>query len=246
MTEPKTVTVNCKVCGKPVVLQCADGVDEQIIGWMMGVAKGHIHTECMKQKECEVQAVIATQRKAAWSDICPPWYHKFLIERLPDPAAYQQVMEWKLEEGKGLVCFGPSRSGKTWSCWQLLKRQHDKKCWIIAMTHLQFAQQVMKMYRETSQTHSASKWMNALRQCDLLFIDDLGKSRFTNDRGDSRAAEEAIFDILDYRTIHLRPVIFTTQYDDDKLLQRMSESTGVAFVARLTEFCTPIEFKKRI
>jgi DNA replication protein DnaC len=69
-----------------------------------------------------------------------------------------------------------------------------------------------------------------LKNVALLGLDDLGKSRLTE------AAEDALFDLVDHRYAHGKPVLVTTQHTGDKLATRFANvANGQAFARRLRD-----------
>jgi DNA replication protein DnaC len=64
----------------------------------------------------------------------------------------------------------------------------------------------------------------------ILLIDDIGKGKMTD------RAEMELFDLLETRTSHKLPTIWTANAKGDDLLRMMSEDRGEPIIRRLSEF----------
>jgi DNA replication protein DnaC len=70
---------------------------------------------------------------------------------------------------------------------------------------------------------------NAIR-ARVLFIDDLGKERFTD------RSELELYNLIESRTSSLRPTLWTTNLRGADLRELMSENRGPTIIRRLAEF----------
>jgi DNA replication protein DnaC len=131
-----------------------------------------------------------------------------------------------------LCFFGPTRAGKTRAAWLLLKQLHFSGYTVRAMTATAFADAVALEYSQSMD--NASRLIHNLYSCDVLFIDDFGKCKMTD------RVETALFDVIDQRTSSLKPIILTTNFNGETLLQKLSADKGLPIVARIREFCAPI------
>jgi DNA replication protein DnaC len=86
--------------------------------------------------------------------------------------------------------------------------------------------------------------MKMLSKCDILFIDDLGKSKFQTFDGTGKAAEEFLFDLVNDRMAAMKPCVFTCNKDGETLKASMSEDRGEPFLRRLRESCVSVNFDK--
>jgi DNA replication protein DnaC len=77
-------------------------------------------------------------------------------------------------------------------------------------------------------------WFNKIASADILFLDDLGKGYWTEN------TEAIWFDLLEHRTSQGKPVIVTTNYTGDELINASrSEATAYA-IRRLRDYCETI------
>src|SRR5204862_2180250 len=74
--------------------------------------------------------------------------------------------------------------------------------------------------------------VNAMR-AEVLFIDDLGKEKFTH------RTETELYHLIDTRISFLRPILWTSNARGADLRDLMSENKGQAITRRLAEFSTP-------
>ncbi len=72
---------------------------------------------------------------------------------------------------------------------------------------------------------------------DLLVIDDLGKEKT------SSWVVEKLYEVVNSRYEHYKPIVFTTNYSKNALIDRLAyidESCGHAIASRLTEICSGV------
>lgn len=97
--------------------------------------------------------------------------------------------------GLGLV--GPSGIGKTRCAFTLLRRMFDAGKTIAAVCAPKFAKICAEQFDGYPDTREQSKRaLGAFMRAEILFLDDLGKARFTE------RVEIELFDLLEYRTGH--------------------------------------------
>lgn len=75
-----------------------------------------------------------------------------------------------------------------------------------------------------------------VQKAPLVFFDDFGKAKFTE------TVEVGFFEIIEQRTAWQRPTIITTNETGTTLASRMSSTRYDAFVERLREFFTVINY----
>lgn len=185
----------------------------------------------------------AAQKKAhrleEWRRLCPPLFQDTDRSHpgMPPTAILDRILGWPFGP-KGLVIYGPTRTGKTRSTWLLIKRLmvEDAKR-VRVLTSGELARQCALAYGTGAE--EASAWFNDLARADVLFIDDFGKMKMTE------RVEAELFELLDYRTSHRKPVILTTNYVGTDLLNMMSADRAEPTLARIREFCTPVALVER-
>jgi DNA replication protein DnaC len=196
--------------------------------------------------ECEAKLLRLDERqeneekmarlKKEFNDLCPPLYQDTDLTRIYSGFA-RAATHWPYG-AKGVTLIGPAGEGKTRAAWMLLKRIHmtGKKVYGLTGTQLgKFAAD--QWHSRAEEKRNAEEAIDRCRQCSLLLIDDLGKQKFTE------RAELELYDILEYRTSHLKPTVVTANSDGKELLNMLSEDRGEPILRRIQEFSTTIRIK---
>jgi DNA replication protein DnaC len=137
-----------------------------------------------------------------------------------------------------VTLIGAAGEGKTRAAWMLLKRIHMTGKKVYGLTGTQLAKFAADQWHSRAEDkRNAEEAIDRCRSVSLLLIDDLGKQKFTE------RAELELYDILEYRTSHLRPTIVTANSDGKELLQMLSEDRGEPILRRIQEFSTTIKKK---
>lgn len=251
--DANTFEVPCQRCGEPVVLETPKTTDRGLNRMLIGMAtKAAMHDDCVKRARAMIRqkeaAELLAMRAEHWKMLCDPLYRNSDVwlttaeARKVNGSAIKRALEWNFGP-KGLIMHGTiSGSGKTTAAWCVLKKEHALGRFIVAMSHTEFSRQATMLAKDG--TPETTRWRRTLEQCDILFIDDLGKSRFKTLDNTGKAGEELLFEILDYRVTQLKPCIFTSNTDGEGLKVAMSTERAEPFVRRLREFCKPINFDK--
>lgn len=243
------ITVECKICGDPVNLVYERTSNEAIDTALMSMAKMVVHDRC--REYAERRQVIATEeqrvlkRAADWKILCPAlyqnsdeWLRSAEAGRKVRMIAVNKVLAWNYGE-RGLLAHGrKSGTGKTTAAWVLVKREFRQGKFIVATSHTALSEKATLI----AKGETDNKWVSLLKRCDLLFVDDLGKSRFKGVSGEGRASEEFLFELVDHRIGEKLPTIFTCNMAGDELVKAMSSERGEAFVRRLKEFFISVNF----
>lgn len=185
------------------------------------------------------QAAKEEARLANWCAICPPAYQNSESALIPDQAAHEQVLKWEFG-AKGLMLFGPTGRGKTRSMFMLLRQQFEQFKSVLYFSHTDFSGRVISMMNDR---RAADRWLALLVRVDVLFIDDLGKSKFITNDGGAKHSEEILFDVFEKRIGQKLPTMFTSNFDGRTLQEQMSPDRGEPFIRRLREFNAGLRFK---
>jgi DNA replication protein DnaC len=175
------------------------------------------------------------QREQRWKDICPPLYQKTNLDHPGlSQDAVEAIRDWRDEgNGVGLSIRGTSGRGKTRLAFVLGKRLHMAGMSVDAITATRLAQLCVDSYDDSDRVkNGAREKLRSIRSCRYLILDDLGKQKFTD------RAETELYDLIETRTSHLRPTIWTANMSSDEFAQMMSEDRGVPIIRRLSEFST--------
>lgn len=250
------LVVQCKVCAGPIYLDLsAEAVEGVGRDMCMKLAEATVHNGCQwdaQQNDIKAKADAQLMHSMEnWKLLCPPMYQSsaaFIERERANPRTplnipkIDKAQAWEYGE-MGLFIFGSrSGTGKTTTGYEIIRREmveSGRKC--VAITHTAFARKATEMV-VGSHTAVGGRWVHLISKCDILFIDDFGKSRFTTADGTARQAEEFLFDLIDARISGLRPIILTSNDNAKTIKERMSSERGEAMVRRLKEFFFPVNF----
>lgn len=182
--------------------------------------------EMLKQE----QALMEQQRRQeAFHTLCPPLYRESDPERIP--AAFLRECEaWEVSP-MGLGFVGIAGTGKTRAAWMLLKRLHFSKVRVFGITATAFAKACADQWHDDPQAKNmAEDTLTRCRRTKVLLLDDLGKNKMTE------RSELELFDLLEHRTSHELPVIWTANAGRETLKQMLSSDRGEPILRRLAEF----------
>jgi len=203
----------------------------------------------------------------------PKLYRETDPERMPNPQAYAAVLRWSsliartphsyFGNHRGLICYGPTGSGKTRAIYDLLAREtlvENADFYFCAISASELAgfvrdlalanprrlARILRLLagRETDEDFAREEDPDVKRFFGLsaLFIDDLSQAKFT-----PRYAEELLA-IIEARTADEKAVFVTCQTTGDRLLEKLAgdnpdlRETAEAIIRRLRDFCDPIGF----
>lgn len=148
-----------------------------------------------------------------------------------------------VQSGTGLYITACVGAGKTrLACCiahELIRRGYKRLSFMAAVD---VAEQIRSTYSRNAR-YTEDELINRWKYARVLIIDDLGKGEMKD------KPIGAIFSVLDYRYRENLPVIVTSQYERDELIQRLAENgdeeTAVAIASRLNEvnFCARVKLK---
>jgi len=192
---------------------------------------------CEKLSHEEEQMALKKRKDASktrWNLMIPPIYHDTDISRIPKEIT--AVTEFWQHNPKGIGINGRSGKGKTRATIALLHRMHEEKRNTYYITATDLALNSANQFADNPSTKEIAKSILSLcRHACVLLLDDLGKNRMTD------RAEAELYDLLEYRTSHRLPIIWTSNSDARGLLAMFSPDRGDAIVRRLAEFSTIIK-----
>lgn len=186
------------------------------------------------------QDAILRESEAIWEIVCPKNYRSVeeggitdckKLENDVEP--FQAIVSHPLCH-RGLILRGGTGTGKTRSMYRLLRKYHDGKPRpkIVALSAGEFDRQC----RDASGHFRLTEWFSNLAQADVLFIDDIGKGKWT------AATAGQFWEITDDRTKNCRPIFITTNCSGETLVQSIGLSKDIAepLLRRLRENCKVI------
>jgi DNA replication protein DnaC len=148
------------------------------------------------------------------------------------------LLEWDLATagGKGISLVGPTGGCKTRMMFLLLRKLHYqgdqgvRVGWIRAVDLSRASSEIFDGDNAV-RNRAREVLKNALR-ARVLFIDDLGKERFTD------RAELELYNLIESRISSFRPTLWTTNLSGADLRELMSKNRGPTIIQRLNEFST--------
>lgn len=191
--------------------------------------------------KCEACADLEENRVVEWARLCPLEFRLAgvlegggqteLVKMTESSPGWQKILEWTFGR-RGLLIRGQTGRCKTRATWRLLRRQFNERRSIIALTSAQFDRQC----RDAGGTFTLSEWFDRLAAVDVLFLDDLGKAKWTE------GTEAQMFDLIDERTREGRPILATTNDSGESLAARLSTDRREPLIRRLRDYCDTYVF----
>lgn len=137
-------------------------------------------------------------------------------------------------EKRGLIIIGKNGVGKTHIACSIANELIKCQIPVIYGTLINLLSEIKHSYDEESQ-FSEMQYIKMYSTINMLIIDDLGKEK------PSAWAMEKLFTIINNRYESGLPIIITTNYNQETLLERISESgeieTAKSIISRLYEMC---------
>lgn len=190
---------------------------------------------CCQEREDEAKAA-EFQRKTRerwerWKEICPPLYQATDLAKIGiGDAIKAEVMAWE-PNPTGLALVGRTGAGKTRLAYKLMDKVFFSGLTVMCINAKQFERWCSKMFDKDD---DASKQLNSLRRAKVIFIDDVGKEKFTE------RVESELYDLVETRTANLLPIIWTSNATATRLKDMLSPDRGEPIIRRLKEFSTII------
>ena len=160
---------------------------------------------------------------------------------------YQSLKEYSEKlansvEQKGLILVGNNGVGKTHLACSVANELIKNGIPIIYGTLINLLAELKNTY-DVDNNISEMKIIKLYEKVDLLIIDDLGKEK------PSEWGLEKLFTIINSRYENNLPVIITTNYDQNSLINRLSINgeieTAKSIISRLYEMCYLVKIEDR-
>lgn len=134
----------------------------------------------------------------------------YMSEKLEEARAYAESFTGT---GKGLLYFGKSGTGKTFTTGAIANRIRERGFTVLYMTAVELMDAVKEKDYSKNADDSETKYQ-LIKDVDLLVIDDLGTELATP------YTASALFDIVNYRSGLEKPVIYSTNFELSQLSKR--------------------------
>lgn len=157
------------------------------------------------------------------------------------------------EAGVGFCLMGPAGAGKTHiataTLIALIKKYPGRDGKVLNAFHLSVPE-MMRMSRKRMDDKSTADVVELAMMAEICLLDDIGAERKVRTDDNMSWAEEALFDILNYRISHSLPTLFTTNLDyatltgdegrtrgalDPRIVDRVKRQTAVFYQTQRVE-----------
>ena len=190
------------------------------------------------------QAILASRVDIEWGQLCPSEFRTVSEGGPTDPIRLakenpqlDKIMGHPLGD-RGLILRGGTGAGKTRAMYRLFRRYFDKhpRPKLMAMTAGQFDRQA----RDAGGTFTLTQWFERLAKVDALFLDDLGKGKWTP------GTAGQFWELVDDRTRNRKPIFITTNLNGNTLVESLGLDRDVAepLLRRIRENCDVIVLNK--
>lgn len=167
---------------------------------------------------------------------CPRLYQDTDANRLLPPADEVLALEYPTD-GKGVLLYGPTRTGKTRTAYLLARKWFIPRDWAMAAFNGgSFARAVADEYGNGN----AGGFHAMLNALPILLLDDAFKARLTP------AVQDALYSVVEDRMAAMRPTILTMNSGTEDVEAAMATDLAGPMIARLRESCRAFEFNVRI
>lgn len=206
-------------------------------GWVVAEREGISSADrcaCVAESRAEAleeRAQIPRNYRSATIQLNLPANNPIVERSLKDAmwAVQSFLRNYPTNKPPGLLLLGPTGVGKTHlavgALRELIKRGHEA----IFFDYLNLLDRIRSAYNETLGTSDREAYRTAL-DAEVLLLDDLGAHRVTD------WVKDTITAILTYRCNHQKPIIATSNLDDGKMQQHISERA----YSRLFEMCSVV------
>lgn len=217
----------CKRCGK-----ATEAPTFSVKGRLLRIPA--MCEDCAAESEAEQERREREERQAAraaaFEAMCPPLYRDTDPARLA-PRFREAAERWSLRGGKGLGLVGPAGLGKSRAAWMALRRAAMDGARCHATTATAFARACADQFSDDPRRRNAADAeIHAAKAAAVWLCDDIGKQRMTD------RAEAEFYDVLEHRTSHLRPTIWTANAAGADLRAMLSADRAEPILRRLVEF----------
>ncbi|MFM8982248.1 MAG: hypothetical protein ACKOLA_04950 [Spartobacteria bacterium] len=236
-------TKPCRDCKTPL---STEPVSFDWFGKIKTYPAPDICEDCEKRREEEKKENERIEKlEKIWREIAPPRYRKNDITRFPQQL--QVALEtFDPDSDMGIGIRGETGQCKTRAAFELLKRAHLAGYRVAATRAKEIADLAQNQWESRPDMrimvniisaephptigHSAQNRRELCKTCSWLLIDDIGKEKHTERN------EVELYDILEARTSHCLPTIWTLNMTAAQFKRRNSKDRSTPMLRRLVEF----------
>jgi chromosomal replication initiation ATPase DnaA len=192
-----------------------------------------------REEEARQRAEVIAEREREIERMIPPRIRRTDIAHPEFNAqAWRVVERWSPHAGNWLVMVGESGLCKTRLMGLLAMRMIRQGLKVAWTSDIGFQAAALREHDADAKERNKARSLLALwKSCDVLCIDDFGKSAGDGKEGVMVKAERHLFDILDHRFHHDLPVILgaNTHPADMLALGLFTKDRGTPLVGRILE-----------
>lgn len=242
-------TATCETCQgefqAAVVFSPFDSTKELFRQRRCGTCIEQHNRNSASEAESARQSIFKRQADVDWGNLCPIEFRAISeggqtdVERLGiEVAQLESITSHPLGE-RGLIIRGGTGAGKTRSMYRLFRVYFEKtpRPRLIAMTSGQFDRQA----RDAAGTFTLTQWFDRMAKADALFIDDIGKGKWTP------ATSSQFWELVDDRTRNRKPIFLTTNLNGETLVSSLGLDRDIAepLLRRIRESCDVVVLNKK-
>lgn len=247
--EMRKAPATCESCGvgfmAAVVFSPFDGTKELFKQRRCSLCIETHNQNAAAESELHRQSFTNNKTNSVWELICPAEFRLFSeggntdLPRLAMDVPKLPTITMHPLGNRGLIIRGGTGAGKTRSMYRLFRVYFDKtpRPRLIALSSGQFDRQA----RDAAGTFTLSQWFDRLAKCDALFIDDIGKGKWTP------ATASQFWELVDERTKNRKPIFLTTNLNGETLVASLGLDRDIAepLLRRIRESCDVVVLNKK-
>lgn len=207
MIKGKEYKINeiCEVCGEPISVIAEDGSVRDVACLCERVAnakKRQVYYDKLGGLVIKSNATLENFKEKEEID----FQIKELIENYIEK--FESLLTGKDEEGVGILLLGNSGVGKTFACSCIVNTMNDRGYTYLA---LNLSRYLALLRPNSGEVYTQTQILDAIRDVDLLFVDDLGSENLNRENG-KEWGNEMINNLFETRIQVNKPIIVTSNF----------------------------------
>lgn len=214
---PEAIKKRCKGCGEEFEAFVQDHCDS-------------CFERLRKAQEAREREDRIRCRLDSFWNMIPEEFKNTDLSRVPNPSKAKEALQHDWTSGRSMLIYGVSGSAKTRVAILCLEQAIKQGRTVEFVDEFRLHAIALKPYDNDD-------WIKRACYAGVIVLDDLGNQPITE------AVEFVVWQIIKTRKNKLLPIIITTQYSGNSLLDRFrSHERGHAIMRRLKESCVDINF----